>query len=532
MTDKSNNTSLASYDDFPYESYSFAHSRPEHIRTVGLLFGMKPPAIETARVLELGCASGGNIINFATIYPKSYTLGVDLSKVEVDQGIKRINDLGLKNIELKHMSITDIDESYGKFDYIICHGVFSWVPSFVRDKILEISKKLLNPEGISFISYNTLPGWNMVNTIRDMMLFHSSMFKDDFNKVQQAKLFLNFVTDSLGESDTSYIKFLKEEAVNLAQREDSYLRHEYLAEENKQFYFHEFIDLAKAQELNYLGESNFHAMFLGNLPTKAVEKLKDIQDIVRTEQYMDFIQNRRFRCTLLCHNNITLNRNITPESMKGFYLQCNLVPEKLESEIEINNSLENIFFYLNNDKSISVSSSSPIMKAIFYTYVDNIGNVLTAEELFNLAQKKLPKFKKQDFEQEFNAIIAKLVFSGYVKLFATKPVFVYKISKKPKVSDLALYQIKHAVGNKFWITTQINEVFAPQIHQKFVLELLDGTNSLEQLNEKILDKFISGEMTANDGDKKVTDPELLKQLAKECVDSSLELFKKNYILVG
>src|SRR4051812_41369001 len=99
---------FTSYDELPYESYSFAYTRPEHLRTIGILFGMSPPAIETARILELGGASGGNVINFAAAYPKSYTLSVDLSKVEIEQGQKRVKDLKLKNIELKAMSIADL----------------------------------------------------------------------------------------------------------------------------------------------------------------------------------------------------------------------------------------------------------------------------------------------------------------------------------------------------------------------------------------------------------------------------------------
>ena len=99
-------------------------------------------------------------------------VGIDLSKVQIDAGLANIKALGLKNIELKHCSITDIDESFGKFDYIICHGVFSWVPEFVREKILEISNKNLIENGIAYISYNTLPGWNMVRTIREMMAYH------------------------------------------------------------------------------------------------------------------------------------------------------------------------------------------------------------------------------------------------------------------------------------------------------------------------------------------------------------------------
>jgi 2-polyprenyl-3-methyl-5-hydroxy-6-metoxy-1,4-benzoquinol methylase len=173
MTD---NTNLNTYDEVPYQSYPYSVSQPENLKTIGLLFGMNAPEVETARVLELGCAEGGNLIPIAARYPKASFVGVDLSKVQIDAGNVHIKSLGLKNIEHKNCSITDIDEKFGKFDYIVCHGVISWVPDFVRKKILEVSSQNLSENGIAYISYNTLPGWNMIRTIRDMMLYHSKNF--------------------------------------------------------------------------------------------------------------------------------------------------------------------------------------------------------------------------------------------------------------------------------------------------------------------------------------------------------------------
>ena len=154
------------------------------MKTLGTLFGMNPAPLKTARILEIGSSEGYNLFRFAETYPKSFTLGVDLSKAKIERGQKAIEQLKLENIKLEATSITDIDESYGKFDYIICNCVFSWVPDFVRDSILEVSKKLLNKNGIVFINYNTLPGFNMMSSIRELMMFHTSGFTNINDKIQ------------------------------------------------------------------------------------------------------------------------------------------------------------------------------------------------------------------------------------------------------------------------------------------------------------------------------------------------------------
>src|SRR5262245_10234755 len=121
------------YDEMPYDSYPYIQTHPSRLAVIATLFGMNPPAVEKCRVLELGCASGGNLIPMAEMLPASEFVGVDLSGRQIADGQRIVDALGLSNITLRHASILDVDESYGPFDYVICHGVFSWVPDQVRE---------------------------------------------------------------------------------------------------------------------------------------------------------------------------------------------------------------------------------------------------------------------------------------------------------------------------------------------------------------------------------------------------------------
>ena len=175
----------ASYDAIPYCSFPVPASHLDRMFNVARLFGLDPVVPENARVLELGCAGGGNLIPLANRFPKASFVGVELSKVQCDNAISAANYIGLKNLEVRHASITDIDASLGKFDYIICHGVFSWVPDFVRDAILHVSSANLSERGVAFISYNTLPGWHFRGMLRSMMLQHVEGLEDPQAKTSQ-----------------------------------------------------------------------------------------------------------------------------------------------------------------------------------------------------------------------------------------------------------------------------------------------------------------------------------------------------------
>lgn len=521
-----------SYDKLPYTSYPFEICSPELIRSRGILFGMNPPELKTARILELGCSDGGNMMRFAETYPQSYSLGIDLSEAQIEHGKQKINQLNLKNIELKAMSITDLDESYGTFDYIICHGVYSWVPEFVRQKILSLSKQLLSKNGIAMVSYNTLPGWNMNNAIRDIMTYHTQNFQDGFKKVEQAKFMLSFLNEALESDKSPYSNFMRDISTELSDKEDSYILHEYLIGENKSYYFHEFIKDARSHGLEYLSETDLPKMYIGNLPPMIQEKFLAMKDIIELEQYLDFINNIPFRSTLLCHQGSHINRNIT-ETLKKFYICSEFGTNEPENETTYTNGQNLIFYPQRQNKNITINTSSPAFKAVAYTLMKNIGNPLKIDEIVDEASKRVPHIPKEHIEQEFISTLVQLVFSGHLRIFADKPIFSYAVSNKPKVSLLAASQNSlHTPTGKYWITSQINSVIGLEPFAIYVIKLLDGEHSLDQIKAEIFQKLKDGVIKAHQNNQQIEDEKTLRELADFTVMNILDILRVNFGLVG
>ncbi len=183
------NTTI-SYDDVLYPSLTHLQTHPDRLATLAALFEMQPAPVPTSRILELATGQGGNLIPLAVSYPNSHCFGVDLSQRQIESGQAVIDSLGLKNINLRTQSILDFPADAGKFDYINAHGVYSWVPEPVRDKILQICRDHPAPHGVAIVSDNTFPGWHQRRIIRDMMLFHTKRFTEPAKRIEQAKTFL------------------------------------------------------------------------------------------------------------------------------------------------------------------------------------------------------------------------------------------------------------------------------------------------------------------------------------------------------
>lgn len=254
------NKAGTSYDDVPYVSRAFIQTHPQRLAFIGRLFGMNPTPPSIARVLELGCASGGNLIPLAIRYPSMEILGLDLSKVQVEQGMAEIKALGLKNIELRQADLGAYKPAKdGKFDYVLCHGVYSWVPESVRDAILRICREALTENGVAYISYNCYPGWKMREIIRDAMNFHAGSRPTPAERVQQSRAIINFITE-ISEKDSAFGKILQAEADLLKVVSDDYLLHEHLEEHNEPCYFKDFVARAGENKLAYLGEAQLEEM--------------------------------------------------------------------------------------------------------------------------------------------------------------------------------------------------------------------------------------------------------------------------------
>ncbi|HEY5957154.1 MAG TPA: class I SAM-dependent methyltransferase, partial [Polyangiaceae bacterium] len=322
------------YDQIPYESHPHELSHPSWLASVGALFGMQLPSLERARILELGCASGGNLLPVAESLPESTCLGVDLSQRQIADGQRLLNASKLRNVELRQGSILDIDESYGQFDYIICHGVYSWVDKPTQQRILELCSSRLTPNGIAYISYNTYPGWRMLEMLRDMMLFHARRFDDPRKQIAQSRALLEVLAQAVPDQDNPYGMLLRRESEQLRQRSDAYIYHEHLEESNDPVYFHEFVKRATASGLQFLGEADLRAMLSDQLTPEAQAALREVgTNLIYAEQYMDFFRNRTFRRTLLCRAGVALNRKLSGQQVKPFHFGCALRPHSKFSNL-------------------------------------------------------------------------------------------------------------------------------------------------------------------------------------------------------
>jgi SAM-dependent methyltransferase len=470
--------SKTSYDEFPYESFPIPGTHPDRLATQARLAGIQTPSLETCRVLELGCAGGGNLIPMAVELPGAQFVGVDLSTSQVADGDAVIRALQLSNVQLIACSVMDIDDSFGQFDYIIAHGIYSWVPNAVQEKILEICNRRLVPSGVAYVSYNTLPGWRMRAMIRDLMRYHALQFSEPDKRVAQARSILDFLARAVPDENSAYGKLLRSELELLRSTPDYYILHEHLEELNEPLYFHEFIERAFRHGLQYLAEAEIATMQASRFPPQVTDTVRRLaSDPIREEQLMDFLGNRTFRQTLLVHTEQRVDRRVTTERVRQLWVSSSAAPARRNP-----NLAEGIVEQFCTAAGMCLSTPKAITKSALLTLNARWPVAVAEPELMASAYSRLHPLAAKPPRPEDSETLALDLLHGYaagiVELHARASPFSIEPGTRPRVNPLARYQAERGVR----VTTLRHDSIVVPDSIRALLPLLDGSRTLDEIS--------------------------------------------------
>ena len=457
---------LAAYEQVFYPSSPRTPSSPDRLAAVGALFGISPPDPESARVLEIGCSDGGNLLPLAVATPKVEFLGIDFARPAIERGQERIRELALTNVELRVLDLTEFPEDAGAFDYIIAHGIVSWVPPEVRTHVLRIIQRHLAPNGVAYVDYNAQPGGHLRYAFREAMLYHTKRFHDPKQRIDQARSLIRLIIEANPEKSL-YRAVAETELQRLLRTTDAGLFHDDLSEPNDPLYFHEFIAGAASHELQYLGEADVFEMNDAHLPAQIRERISVLRSIVEKEQYLDILKGRHFRQTLLCRAGCDINRVLDGTTLKSLWLSSAATSSAGQSG-------EDASFQTEHG---AVRTMNPLAKAVLEILASAFPARRSTLELVDEMRRQQPGLAANSDEAVL-AILVHAVMSGVVEIHARRAPFTTTVMEKPLASPLARLQIARGESVS---TLNHRTIEIADESERRILPLLDGTRSLSEI---------------------------------------------------
>jgi len=521
---------LVGYDEVPYESFAIPETHPDYLGSLGTLLGIEGAPADHCRVLELGSAAGGNLIPLAYHLPDSQFLGVELSARQAGRGQALIRELGLTNCRMLHRDILDLDPDpdrdpeLGTFDYILVHGVYSWVPEPAREHILRLCGGLLAQRGIAYVSYNVLPGWRQRAVLRDMLLHHCRDAGPAAERIARARELLGLLATGLAGDRRPEAELLRRELEHLEGSRTSYLYHEYLEDTNAPETFSAFMARAKGQGLRYLADARLHTLFPTSLSPAAQAVLDRFETQSQVEQYMDFFTMRPFRRSLLVRAEVEPNLEIDLGRLRRLSLYADL---KTTEVVALDQILPQTY---RMPGGAPFTLEHPLTKALMERLAAIYPSAVPFPELLEYAKRRVGQSGNGSLAGQSRACLSEvfsLYCSGGLGLSRWAAAWPVGVSERPRATALARAQAAAGEGHA---ATVRHRVLTLDVLSAHLISLLDGTRDRSALIQGLRAMIDAQPELAPKLARLSQDPDVLDAALADNLDRLLALFARNGLL--
>jgi SAM-dependent methyltransferase len=445
----------AAYDAIDYDCTAYPLTHPDRLRTIAQLFGVDAPPLDGARVLEVGCGDGTNLLPLADSYAQTTFIGCDLAPRAIDRGNALIAEAGIGNATLLNVDLRDLPASLGPFDYVIAHGFYSWVPPGVRDALLNLIATRTSEHAVAFVSYNTLPGSRLRQIASDAAHWHARASGSADETMRMARELLRMM-GTPGVTQLATDAALREEFIIRADQSDSVLYHDDLALPNDAVYFHEFIAHARRHGLEYIGDSDVRLMSGGGLAPE-VRQFVMRYDRIEREQYLDFMRLRRFRQSLLTRGTSATAFNLQPSRIEG--LRATVASSLLQTMAE---AVRN-----GKTREATLQGGSPNVNAMVMWLADLAPRTVTVKDI-----ARWYSTRPYEGARPLESVLAEAFIGGVIDLHSTQASLTSEVAAKPRASRMAriLARTRTRIVNLRHESVNLTDADGRRL-----LTLLDGT---------------------------------------------------------
>ena len=313
-------TARTAYDEVRYSNYPYAQTHPDRLATIAALHGLSAPDPAQARVLEIGCGAGGNLLAMTVATPGIRALGIDLAGEVIAEGREVVAGVGIENLDLRQGDVMDlVDGQLGEFDYVIAHGVYAWIPEPARDALLAAVHSHLAADGFGYVSYNAHPGGYVRRLLREAGLSFARDVEEPAARAERAQGLYRFLLENRAGTSDWWGSLLENQLPPIASGPIYRLVHDDLSEHWRPVWFSEFAEHAARHGLAYVGEGDLGSLLPERVPGAVDSSLRELigRDRIAYEQSVDVLRCGFFRQSVVCRDSRTAAPEPSPDALRG-----------------------------------------------------------------------------------------------------------------------------------------------------------------------------------------------------------------------
>jgi methyltransferase-like protein len=500
-------TRIGPVEDYFYEALPFAETHPDHLGAIGSLFGIRHASPRRFRLLEIGSATGGNILPMAAAFPECHFVAIDRAEPSLAVAKLHAERARIPNIVLHLADIRNFEDEPESFDYIVCHGVYSWMPNDARSVLRRFIRRHLAPTGLAYVSFNTLPGWHMRGALRDMLRREVQGIDRQSDRVSKARAFLKFM-ETNGESNDPARAWLSAELSILSEMSDHYLLGEHLVEHNQPEYFEDFVRDMAHDGLGFVTDAHASLVFPERLGPDAVRSLRDRgADFLRMQQSLDLVELRCFRRAILCRDDAALDRHVVASRIQPLAVRSRLEP--VDQVPDLTEGVEMSF----KGQSGVIATDQALLKAALVELAPRSARGMMFESLVSSVANRLGLSALDDqLRARLSRNVLGLYTKGALDLWSAEKPTSFAVGDRPRAFSFARYQSHE--GSEF-CTSLLHEAVRVDSFDRALIKRLDGATEVSALLDAVVADARAGIVSVEMNGASCIDRDVFEEIAEQ-----------------
>lgn len=285
--------------EIDYTHGHYGELSPSLINFALLLAGVMPPKAEKPTYLELGFGQGLSVnIHAATHNGEFWGTDMNPAHAANAQSLALAAGSGARLYDQSFEELAQRDD-LPQFDYIVLHGIWSWVGEAAQAAICDIIRDRLKVGGAVYVSYNALPGWAPIMPVRHLLSLFAETGAGDsqgvFGRAEAAFAFAQSLPDA-GARYFAANPVAKTRLDSIAKQNRTYVIHEYLNRHWSPANFSEVEARMASAKMRFAASASIldHVPHL-NLTPDQQKILNGIGQPVLRETVRDYMVNQQFR---------------------------------------------------------------------------------------------------------------------------------------------------------------------------------------------------------------------------------------------
>jgi SAM-dependent methyltransferase len=468
------------YETVPYRGYPISATAPARMALAALAQGGPVASLEAPRVLEIGCGDGANLLPLAYFHPRWQLRGVDSSARAIATAREGARALGIDNVSFADADLASF-EPEGEHDFVIAHGVYSWIDADRRAALRRLARRALAPSGLSYVSFNAMPGWGVRGRIRDLLLRSTER-----PTLEAARARVEDLAGLVPEEQNDWTMLLSHELERARAAADAYLAHEYLAPDNHAFWLGEVTRDFASDGLRYVGDGFFGAPEGFVDPALRARAEGTGGDAIAQEEMIDLILFRQLRAALFCREDAPAPAAV--DVLEHAWVAC--AARRRSDPFDLTVDAEEVF---DSPYGREIRVRAPLSKMALLVLADRYPEAFRVHTLVAECRERLashgiaPEAGDEARMREGLSTLAALLD---VELRLDAP----PLRIEPRARPRALALTRHEAERSETVTSALHTMIPLDPLDRAIVVRLDGSRSVSQVADAIADAQASGEL--------------------------------------